>query len=334
MTQSPTESPGKILGFAAGAGIVSAVALVSSTTGSWPVRLALLMISVLPIALVGFAVHARAALLAASFACLFIGIASVPVGVRFALAFAYPVALLVYLTLLHRRVDEDHAQWYPIGRVVIAACAMAGALVAASFALLWQDLGQLREVLTKALEPLIEKGMVGLPGGAALDAAAKANLVEVGLMLMPGLLVGFWLAMLLFNVWAAAKVAQFSGQLTRPWPDLTAMSFPSGTPILLALSLGCAIILEGIPQLMALSFSGAFYLAYMLLGLAIIHNITRGASWRQAALSALYVLLVAMASVVTVPLVLLGLIDSFKPLRPVDQDAPTVPPSAPPNTFS
>lgn len=310
-----TYSPAQIFASSAGAGLISAIALVSSTTGSWPVRFTLLMISVLPIALVGFAVQSRAAILAASFSCLFIGIVSVPVGVRFALAFAYPVALLVYLTLLHRRVDEDHAQWYPIGRVVIAACAMAGALVAASFALLWQDLGQLREVLTKALEPLIEKGMVGLPGGAALDAAAKANLVEVGLMLMPGLLVGFWLAMLLFNVWAAAKVVQFSGQLTRPWPDLTAISYPPGTPLLLALSLGCALILEGIPRLMALSLSGAFYLAYVLLGLAIIHNLTRGAPWRQAALSALYVLLVAMASVVTVPLVLLGLMDSFRPFR-------------------
>jgi Predicted membrane protein (DUF2232) len=321
-----TPSPATIFFYAAGAGLVSAVALVSSTTGSWPVRLTLLMISVLPIALVGFAVQSRAAILAASFACLFIGIASVPVGVRFALAFAYPVALLVYLTLLHRRVDEDHAQWYPIGRVILAACAMAGVLVAASFALLWQDLGQLREVLTKALDPLIEKGLVGLPGGAVLDDAAKANLVDVGLLLMPSLLVGFWLAMLLFNVWAAAGVARMSGQLTRPWPDLTAISYPPGTPLLLALSLGCALILEGIPQLMALSLSGAFYLAYVLLGLAIIHNMTRGAPWRQPALSALYVLLVAMASVVTVPLVLLGLVDSFKPFRRIDADIATPPP--------
>jgi hypothetical protein len=320
-----TYSPVSLFFYAAGAGLVSAVALVSSTTGSWPVRLALLMISVLPIALVGFAVQSRAAVLAASFACLFIGIASVPVGVRFALAFAYPVALLVYLTLLHRRVDEEHAQWYPIGRVILAACAMAGALVAASFAFLWQDLGQLREVLSKALDPLIEKGLVGLPGGAVLDAAAKANLVDLGVLLMPGLLVGFWLAMLLFNVWAAAKVADISGQLARPWPDLTAMSYPAGTPMLLALSLGCALILEGIPRLMALSLSGAFYLAYVLLGLAIIHNLTRGAPWRQPALTALYVLL-AMASVVTVPLVLLGLVDSFKPFRRTNGDFADPPP--------
>jgi Predicted membrane protein (DUF2232) len=324
-----TSSPATIFFYAAGAGLVSAVAFVSSTTGSWPVRLILLMISVLPIALVGFAVQSRAAALAASFACLFIGIASVPVGVRFALAFAYPVALLVYLSLLHRRVDEDHAQWYPIGRVILAACAMAGGLVAASFAVLWQDLGQLREVLTKALEPLIEKGLVGLPGGTVLDDAAKANLVEVGLLLMPSLLVGFWLAMLLFNVWVAANVARISGQLTRPWPDLTAISYPPGTPLLLALSLGCALILEGIPRLMALSLSGAFYLAYVLLGLAIIHNLTRGAAWRQPALSTLYVLLVAMASVVTVPLVLLGLIDSFKPFRRTDSDHVTPPTDTP-----
>jgi hypothetical protein len=310
-----TYSPQQTVLIAVGAGVISAVALLSSTAGAIPVRFVMLAVATLPIALAGFVCHARAAMLAASISALAVAIVSPSAGVRFAVAFAYPAAFLVYLSLLNRVGTTGVTEWYPVGRMVFAAALLGAGLIAASFALLWADLDALRGAMAASIDALVQRGLMGLPGGSTMDAVQRAQLVDIGLVLMPGLLVGFWLLGALGNVWLAARIALAGGNLERPWPDLSVMSYPTGTPLVLAVSLLAALSLDGIPRLMALSVSGAFYIAYVLLGLAIVHNLTQGRVWRQPALSALYVGLVAMSSFVSLPLVILGLSDSIFPLR-------------------
>jgi len=41
----------------------------------------------------------------------------------------------------------------------------------------------------------------------------------------------------LFNLWLAARIVSTSGRLKRPWPDLSAIAFPSWVPLLLAAAL-------------------------------------------------------------------------------------------------
>jgi hypothetical protein len=316
-----TNTPQQTFLIALGAGVISAVALLSSMTGPLPVRFAMLALATLPIALAGFTCNARAAMLAASFAAVALAIVNPAAGVRFAVAFAYPMAFLVYLSLLNRTDGSGQAEWYPLGRVILATLLIAATLIAASFSLLWTDLDALRGAMKTSIDTLIERGMMGLPGGGAMDDAQRSRLVDIGLVLMPGLLVGFWAAAALFNLWLAARISTAAGQLERPWPVISTFTYPVGTPILLAVSLLASLTLDGIPRLMALSVSGALYIAYILLGLAIIHHLTHGRPWRQPALSAMYVLLLAMSSFISLPLAVLGLSDSFFPLRRPNNDA-------------
>ncbi len=60
--------------------------------------------------------------------------------------------------------------------------------------------------------------------------------------------------------------------------------------------------------------SGALFLAYVLLGLAIAHYATRGAGWRSFALWALYAALLFINPVILI-VALAGLVDTIWPLR-------------------
>ena len=67
--------------------------------------------------------------------------------------------------------------------------------------------------------------------------------------------------------------------------------------------------------MIAISVFGAFFIAYLLLGLAVIHYLTRGKSWRPFALSAIYIGLFLVNIWLAIPIILLGLADTVFSLR-------------------
>lgn len=306
------------LPIALGAGLIAAVVFASATIGPTESRLLLLCVAGLPVALAGFSYNANTAFLAASIATLLVGlIASIPAAVAFGLAIVFPPALLVRLALLNRETAAPPGQveWYPLGRVLLAATVMSGTLVATAFLLATGDTDRLRTAVRAAVDQMVKRGFAGMPGGAPLGEGDLVKLTDMMVMLLPGVSAVMWLAITLVGLWLSARVALASGQLARPWPDLAAFSLPPGTPLLLAAALAGSLLLEALPRLGALAFAGALYALYVLLGLAIIHYNTRGLSWRGPALAALYFLLIVMNSGASLLVALLGLADSFIPMR-------------------
>jgi hypothetical protein len=82
---------------------------------------------------------------------------------------------------------------------------------------------------------------------------------------------------------------------------------------------------SGLTGLIGAGFAGPLFLAYVLLGLAVVHYITRGRSWRPFALWGLYVALFVMNTVASLAIALLGLSESIWSIR---KRAP--PPGGPP----
>ena len=312
---------------ALGAGAITAVVFASATTGSTFVRMLLLAIVTLPIALAGLSYNAATALLGAVVASVIVAVLVSPTfGVVFALTTVLPVAGLVYLTLLHRPTNAPagtpadspaQSQWYPIGTAIVASAVMAGCIVGASLQLVASQgagLEKLREAVTEAVKQGL-KGFPGLPGQSLPDADLAA-LSDRMLNLMPGLSAATWMGSILVCLWLAGHVALASGQLARPWPNFGAMTYPAGTSLLLAGALAAGMMLDGLPRLIALGFAGALYVAYVLLGLAIIHHLTRTYPWRNPTLSAVYLLLLVLTVPVSLVIALVALVDSIRPLRP------------------
>ncbi len=311
-------------------GLVAAVVFLSATTGPLLMRFILFFLTPLPIVLAGLGWEWRAAALAGCAGAALITLIAGPyASLPFALGQVVPVVLLVYLAGLSRAAPESAPQaprleWYPPGRLVIWAALLAGLLALASVALIGGDIEEIRKTLGEFLEKAVEEAMPKTPGGPALDASEMQSLTDITLSLLPAATAISWMSSLLFNLWLGGRVTLASGQLKRPWPDLAAIEYPRGTSFVLAGALITSLA-GGYLGLAASGFAGAFFLAYLLLGLAIIHYTTRGFPWRPFALWALYAALLFINVWIAVVIAVLGLSDTLLTLR---QRYP--PPSLPP----
>lgn len=119
---------------------------------------------------------------------------------------------------------------------------------------------------------------------------------------------GFSMVLALY-VWAAARIVHASKRLPRPWAPVPELSMPRGVALLLAASVAL-IATDGFPAVLGAAMTGALFMAYVIQGLAAIHDRTRGKAARPLILSGLYVLMVASQGIAMPALSLYGLVDS------------------------
>lgn len=322
------------------AGLIAAVALVSASTGPLLVRALLFILTPLPLLLAGLGWGWATALAGAIAGTIALAVAATPAtGMVFALSHAGPVVVLSYLALLNRPAQHDGpdvdpetgTEWYPLGRIVVWTAAMSGALALAAMLMLAPDMDALRTLVRKLIDEVVKTQIETISPGKTLSETDLTQLTEAGVYLLPAMTALWWMMTLLINLWLAARITLASGHLARPWPDIAAMRFPRGTPLVLAASTA-ATFLPGYAALGASAISGAFYIAYVMMGLAVIHYVTRGQSWRPIALWGLYAALFIINAGVSVVVAILGLADSFISIRKHNTQPP--PPGGPPGLGS
>lgn len=318
------------------AGLVAALLFATAAVGSVPVRAAVVLTTGLPFVISGMGwgwPAAAAGALAGSFALATI------VNPTFALAFfvtqALPAVLLVRLAGLSRGLPGAASslpapgpaaangsptaaipavEWYPPGRIVIAAAILSGLLGFGFMLMLGPDLEQIRTSVRAFAETFATKILPEVSGGAKLEEAEIAKLAEITLVVLPAAMAVSVMAAMLFNLWLGSRLAQAGGVLLRPWPDLASLEFPRGTQLMLAVATAGTFV-SGHAGLAAASFFGALFLAYLFLGLAVIHHVTRGHPWRAFALWGIYGAVIVFSSVAMPLIAVLGLADGIRPLR-------------------
>lgn len=303
----------------AGLGLVAAVVFASATTGPLFARFFLMFITPLPIALAGLGWGWRSAMIAGAVGSALILLVSGPaVAAAFALTQAAPMALLTYLALLSRTIVENGepvaVEWYPVGRLVVWSAVLAGLMSIALLMLIGGDLEALRKSLADFITEALKNGLPQTDGPVQLSEAEVATLSELALSLLPGASAMSWMGSLVFNLWLAARVTLASGQLGRPWPDLAAVTYPQYTPLAFGILI-LATMLDGYAGLAASAFAGGLFVAYLLLGLAILHFTTRGQLWRPFALWALYGMLFVANIWIGIVIAMLGLAETVLQLR-------------------
>ena len=321
-------------------GLVAAVVFASATTGPMLVRLLLMFITPLPIALAGLGWGWLSAVVAGAVGTALIFVFSSPaIAAAFAITQAAPMVFLTYLALLSRPIaesglasgdDDDDAtavEWYPVGRLVIWSAALAGLMAVAMLMIIGGDLETLRKSLGDFVKATFESGLAQTGEQGQFSEAEIAAISEIALSVLPAASAISWMGSLLFNLWLAGRVTHASGQLGRPWPDLAALPYPTGTPLVFGLML-LASMVAGYPGLAASAFSGGLFLAYLLLGLAILHYTTRGQPWRPFALWLLYGTLLVVNIWIAIVIAMLGLAETVLHLRARSAAAPR-PPSQP-----
>jgi hypothetical protein len=312
---------------ALGAGLISAVVFASATTGPLLMRMVLFLLTALPLFLAGLGLGPRAAAVAGFSGALLVLVAGSPIGALvFAASQVIPAAILVYLVMLNRATDDGRTEWYPVGRIVIAAALIAGSFATLTLFLLGGDIETLRSALRGMLQTFVDNELPKMPDAPTLGPADIDEATGIALALLPAASAISTMGSLLFNLWLAGRITMASGRLQRPWPDLAAMIYPPTAPLMLAAATAAGF-LAGLPGMIAAGFAGPLLFAYVLLGLAVVHYTTRGRSWRPFALWGLYASLFIMNTIASLAIALLGLAEAIWPMRKLSP-----PPDEPPST--
>ncbi|MGA9500667.1 MAG: hypothetical protein WBV52_10575 [Pseudolabrys sp.] len=306
-----------IIGIGAGA---AAALLFASVTSGTLLSIPLFYLAPLPIMIAGLGWSYWAALTAALTGALALGLVF---GAVFVFAFlagaGIPGWWLAYLAILARPAGahghEGPLEWYPTGRIVAWAAILAALVVVVAIPNLGTDGESFRAGLHDALARMLRVQTdtpvdtpLTLPGGT--DPERFINfLVSV----IPATAAVLATLTNLFNLWLAGRVVKFSGRLTRPWPQISAMRFP---PLLTA-ALVLAIALSfagGLIGVIGSIFSASLLMAYGVLGFAVLHSITQGMTSRPFLLAGTY-LVVLMIGWLVLALCLLGMLDTMIDVR-------------------
>jgi Predicted membrane protein (DUF2232) len=300
-----------------GAGLVSAVVFASATTGPVLIRMVLFLLTPLALFLAGLGLGPLAAAAGGLAGTMLVLVAGSLAGALvFAAAQAIPVVILTYLASLNRQTGDGVVEWYPAGRLIIVAAILAGLFSTLTLFLLGGDVETLRTALRDMLQTFVNSELPKMPDAPTLGPAEIDEATAIALALLPAASAISTMGSLLFNLWLAGRITMASGRLQRPWPDLAAIVYPPVTPLLLALATGAGF-LAGLPGLIAAGFAGPLFLAYVLLGLAVVHFMTRGRSWRPFALWGLYASLFVMNTIASLAVALLGLAEAIWPMRKI-----------------
>lgn len=273
------------------AGIVAGLLSVSVLSGSL-LALPLFYLTPLPLFIVGLGwgvINAAiAGLVAGVVVTLLIGGLG---GIGFLILFAVPVALITYLALLWRQSDgQSRQEWYPSGSIITWIAAMAGALAALMVLSVGLDAESYRANWQEILENMLVEPLESLGDAApeGLDAEQIKEFISFMIPALPALFATIWMAAVVVSLWAAGRIIDRSGRALRPWPDTGAMTFPRGMPIAFVASMA-GTLLPGILGIIAVGFAGAFITAYIILGLVVIHVVSRRWSMRSFILAAVYI---------------------------------------------
>ena len=301
-----------------GAGAAAALLFAAVTSGSW-LSVVLFYLAPLPIMIAGIGWSHWAALVAALSGALALGIV---LGSVFFFAFlagaGIPAWWLGYLAMLARPVGTNGTatlEWYPPGRLVVWAAGLAALVVIVAIPNFGTDAESFRAGLNSALTRML-RAEIGGGAGGPLTVPAVAN---------PEKLINFLVAAIppaaavlatithVVNLYLAGRVVNFSGRLKRPWPDLSALTFPRWLGAALAVAMALSFI-DGFVGIVAGVLSASLFMAYGVLGFAVLHAITRGIKSRPFVLGSIYGAVMVFGWPV-LGLCLLGLIESVFELR-------------------
>jgi hypothetical protein len=291
-----------------GAGAAAALLFASLGSGS-PFAFVLFYLSPLPILIAGIGWSYVAGLIAAVFAtaCLAL-LRDGYLALAFAVTIALPAWWLGYLALLARPADgvsPDKLEWYPAGRIVLWAALIGAAVVVIAIPFFGTDAQSFQDTVKAGIESALR---------GHTDGELNQDSLYLLVKLAPGLVAWLTAMVLLINIWLAFRIAKVSGQLRRPWPDLSAIRFPRTAPVWLAAALA-GIFLPGMLGIFAVAFAAALTAAFVVLGFAVLHVLTRGLGARPLVLAGAYTAVIIFAWPLAIIPALLGLADAAFDLR-------------------
>jgi len=278
------------------------LALLGGTPGS----LILVYLAQLPLFMCGLWGGVALAALAGLAASLLLLIASnLMAAIMFAGLNVVPVILLVRQALLARIGADGAIEWYPPGLLTAWLTGLGLTSIIVTLLLLGgpHDIpAEMREILAPVLDRLFDEG-----------TPERSELARLLAMIMPGIIVFFWMVMTLTNGSLAQALLTGFGVGWRPSPALAAVELPGWFLVLLLLAV-TAMGLGGMMRFVGVNVIIILTLPFCLAGLAVLHTIARRFSRPTVPLIGVYVLTGLFGWPLLV-VIFLGLLDTSLGLR-------------------
>jgi hypothetical protein len=279
-----------LIGIAAGA---AAALLFASVVSGSLLSVGLFYLAPLPLLIAALGWSHVAGLVAALVAAASLAAVFTPfLFVAFLLGVGLPAWWLGYLALLARPVAtpaDETLEWYPVGRLVLWAAILGALVVIVAIPNFGLDAESFRTALRRTFERILR-----MQAGRAADAPlvlpgiADANrLLDILVTVIPPAAAVLSTLTSLINLWLAGVIVRMSGRLKRPWPNIPAMAFPPYATALLALAVA-GTFLPDMPGIVSGVLGASLFLAYVLLGLAVLHAVTLGLNGRALMLTGSY----------------------------------------------
>jgi hypothetical protein len=274
--------------------------------GGTPGSLILVYLAQLPLFMCGLWGGVALAALAGLAASLLLLIASnLMAAIMFAGLNVVPVILLVRQALLARIGADGAIEWYPPGLLTAWLTGLGLTSIIVTLLLLGgpHDIqAAMREILAPVLDRLVEEG-----------TPERSELARLLAMIMPGIIVVFWMMMTLTNGSLAQALLTRFGVGWRPSPALAAVELPGWFLVLLLLAV-TAMGLGGMMRFVGVNVIIILTLPFCLAGLAVLHTIARRFSRPTVPLIGVYVLTGLFGWPLLV-VIFLGLLDTSLGLR-------------------
>ena len=299
---------GLLVGLVAG---VAAALLFVSPFGGTPLAIPLFALTGLPIAIAGLGWGNLATLVAAvAGAAGAFAMAQWVGALAFVLLFAVPVGWATAMATQPRPLPTGKG-WWPAGFVL----ANAAAAVAVGVILIGVVVGFDPPALTQEItQAMAEWAATVNPGpGDPPTAADLEPLVRLNVTLLPATIGIIGVGMVALDLYLAEKSVRFSDLLRRPEEAMSTIAVPALVPAALVV----AVVLAFVPGTVghaAEAVAGALGAAVALVGLAVLHALTRGMAGRIAVLAVSYALIL-LSGLPLVLFALLGIAENMFHLR-------------------
>ncbi|WP_316861255.1 DUF2232 domain-containing protein [uncultured Cohaesibacter sp.] len=224
-------------------------------------------------------------------------------GLLFLILNCIPPWWLARLAALSRQNDgSETLEWYPTERILGWIVGIAALTSLAMFIPFGFSLEKYQDAIAALMKQIYEAQQGSLPGAASLTLQDVVTIVS---WLAPTASAITVVYSSVLNLYLAGKITQKSGHLSRPWPDLHQVRVPVTAVFLFTVSLGAFFLLDGLPGIIAQILTSSLGAALLLVGLSVLHFMTRSSPARTFILWTAYLLLFFMQWI-GVLLVILG----------------------------
>ncbi len=298
------------LAIALGSGLASAVLFLVPAKGSMA-ALFFGVLAPLPLMIAALGFGPRSAGLAALTGTVTIAAVLHPyLAGAFAFSVVVPAILLGWQTL---RRNTLHGRWTSPAALLIWIVVLTIAMDYAGIAVMavrYQSFDVAVSEFAARLAPMV----AGVLGSSDTSSVSPLEFARVMVLAMAPIAAAWGVVALTLNLWLAARIAQISGRLTRPWQSLPEnLKLPREALFFFIGALGLTLGLSDFPRILASTMAAALGMAFALYGLAVVHRRTRKTGARAGLLGALYVAIFALFPWPLVAVATAGIFDVFRP---------------------